>query len=266
MSVGQLLRWSEREQLVPVPDVDGIAPAPLLAADSFLVTDGKVRGLASHRERFFGSCPAYAVRAGQLDLFWQRAVAALPRSGRWFPRVELVGGAVPTLQLRIRPAPAPGHSIRMLRWPEPDPRKQPRRKGPDLAMLASMRQQAVASGADEAILTTPRGIVLEGLTTSLLWWEGDVLCAPDPHLRVLPSVTSALLLALARQRKIRTAYRRRHIGQLDGLPVWTVNALHGIRPVVAWEGSPWPNGGTRDHAPLHDQLLDLADCCGVQHP
>ena len=83
------------------------------------------------------------------------------------------------------------------------------------------------------MLTTPSGYVLEGATSSLLWWEGDRLCVPDPHLRVLPSVTATLVRWTAEEHGIEVRRRRRRVHELAGREVWVVNALHGIRPVMA---------------------------------
>lgn len=47
--------------------------------------------------------------------------------------------------------------------------------------------------------------------------------------------------------------------QMDGLEVWAVNALHGIRPVTAWAGTGIVPGPA-DRAPRWQAYLDeLAD-------
>src|ERR1039458_248493 len=56
-------------------------------------------------------------------------------------------------------------------------------------MLIGIRQGAAAQGADEALLVSGSGTVLEGALSAVLWWRGDVLCAPPQSLPVLPSVT-----------------------------------------------------------------------------
>src|SRR3954462_9464378 len=102
----QLLGWRDG-RLGPV---DG--SAPLLVADSFLLKGGSVVALDAHRERFLRSVASSRVAAiaqipvpvAEADAFWSAAVAALPRDGRWFPRLELVrgpGGA--EYRLTVRP-------------------------------------------------------------------------------------------------------------------------------------------------------------------
>jgi branched-subunit amino acid aminotransferase/4-amino-4-deoxychorismate lyase len=217
------LRWTG-DALVPGGDQGDVR-----IVDSWLVTDGKARAVTAHLRRFSASCASlYGVRA---ELFACAAVTAVPSAGHWFPRLELAissdGGV--RLQLWLRPAPALGSSVRLWLPPEPDQRARPRVKGPDLAYLAGLRDAAHLAGADEAVLVSASGYVLEGASTSLLWWRGDTLCAPPPDAAVLPSVTRAILLEAAAARGIPVRYELVAPEELRPLPVWAVNALHGIR-------------------------------------
>jgi branched-subunit amino acid aminotransferase/4-amino-4-deoxychorismate lyase len=119
-----------------------------------------------------------------------------------------------------------------------DPRRVPRRKGPDLAVLAGLRAWASEQAAQEALLVSGTGLVLEAAHSSVLWWEGDRLCAPDPRLAILPGVTGDLIRERAAGLGIPVMFRRRPPAHLDGREVWLVNALHGIRPVTRWVGAP----------------------------
>jgi branched-subunit amino acid aminotransferase/4-amino-4-deoxychorismate lyase len=211
---------------------------PLLAADSWLVQDGRVRAIDRHRRRFFAGCAEVGtVSPGQLQTFWDDALARLPRDGRWFPRVELCADRWSPLRLRIRPAPAPTAGVRLWIADRPDPRTAPRRKGPDLPLLAEVRDVAVTQGAQEALLTARSGAVLEAAYASVLWWDGDVLCLPFPRLPTLAGVTAALIRERAEYLGVRVAFQYRSPVHLDGREVWLANALHGIRPVVDWPGS-----------------------------
>lgn len=217
---------------------DQPAPAALLVADSWLVLDGQSRGLESHRSRFTRACTA-AGGVAPLDVggYWQAMLAVMPRTGAWFPRLELVSGeGGRRLRLQVRPAPARQSDVTVLAR-RGDPRRFPRRKGPDLGLLAELGRRAADAGAGEALLTTRSGIVLEGTRSGLLWWENDTLCVVDPALRRLRSVTVELIVRAATARGITVAPRRRRVADLAGREVWLVNALHGIRPVSAWVGS-----------------------------
>jgi branched-subunit amino acid aminotransferase/4-amino-4-deoxychorismate lyase len=233
-NAGQLFVWGASRRLAPCAHEDD----PPLIADSWLVSDGRVRGLDRHRRRFFRGCIEVAhIPREQLHAFWQATVRELPRRGRWFPRVELCARPRAELRLRIRPAPPRGAAVRLWAWDEPDPRTAPRRKGPDLARLAEVRRRALRAGADDALLTTRSGLVLETTNSSVLWWEGECLCMPSPALRILPGVPARLVREIARQSGTRLRHRRRRAPDLDGCEVWLVNALHGIRTVSRWMGT-----------------------------
>jgi len=219
-----LSAWTPAGGLIPAREPGG----RLLVADSWLVREGRVRGFERHRERFLracGECDGPPLR--RLLEFWRDMTDALPRAGEWFPRVELGLGAR-ELRLLLRVAPPLGAGVRVWEAGQTDPRTVPRRKGPDLETLARVRRRASGEGADEVVLVTPTGIVLEAATASVLWWEDDTLCLPPPRLPVLPGVTVALIQE--------RAHRERTVAELDGLEVWLVNALHGIRPVTSWAG------------------------------
>ncbi|MEU0025233.1 aminotransferase class IV [Streptomyces sp. NPDC006335] len=229
--------WSPARGLTPATEATAVT-APLLVADSWLVRDGRVRGLERHRERFLRAC-------GEVDgppmrrllEFWRDMTDALPRTGEWFPRVELAPGAQ-ELRLLLRHAPPLGTGVRVWAAGQSDPRTVPRRKGPDLAALARVRERAGEAGAEEAVLVAPSGCVLEAATASVLWWEDDILCLPPPRLPVLPGVTVALVQERARREGIPVAHRERTVAELESREVWLVNALHGIRPVTEWTGGP----------------------------
>ncbi|MFJ9244763.1 aminotransferase class IV [Streptomyces sp. NPDC101776] len=227
-----LSAWSPDRGLTPV----GASEGKLLVADSWLVRDGRVRGLERHQERFLRSCGEVGgPPPHHLLKFWRDMTDALPRTGEWFPRVELAADSM-ELRLLMRQAPPLDTGVRVWATGQSDPRVVPRRKGPDLDTLAKVRRRASHEGAEEAVLVTPTGVVLEAATASVLWWEDDTLCLPSPILPVLPGVTLALLQEQALHTGIRVAHRERTVTELDGHEVWLVNALHGIRPVTAWMG------------------------------
>jgi para-aminobenzoate synthetase len=204
--------------------------------DSWLVDDGKVLAFDAHVRRFAAACrDFFGIGEERVEDFMRAAATRVPARGRWFPRAEIaVHGGMPGLQFRIRPAPPRGETVRLWIAARPDGRKHPDVKGPDLDWLAAQRQAAVAAGADEAVLVSPDGHVLEGATTSILWWRGDTLCAPPEDGSILPGTTRAVLLDAARSCGVRVIVEKATPAALDGLEVWAVNALHGIRPVTAW--------------------------------
>jgi len=136
----------------------------------------------------------------------------------------------------VRPAPPESTEVRLWVHPEPDPRRQPRVKGPDLAVLAGLRGRARRHAADDAVLLAADGSVLEAAHSALLWWRGEVLCHPCPELPILPSVTARRVLARARAEGIPVLAERCSWSALLDAEVWAVNALHGVRPVTRWRG------------------------------
>ncbi|WP_329578791.1 aminotransferase class IV [Kitasatospora sp. NBC_01250] len=230
------LAWEPERGLVTRPDLG--APG-LLAADSWLVEDGRVRALELHQERFTAACLELGLQRRAVDRFWAAVTAELPRVGVWFPRVELrVGGR---LGLRLRPAPPRTHSVKVFPWTPGDPRTVPHRKGPDLALLADLRAGAQARGADDALLSTESGELIESATASLLWWSQGALCRPAAHGQ-LSSVTARLIARQAESLGIAVHRRPAKLAELADCEAWLVNALHGIRPVTHWVGTEYQAG------------------------
>jgi branched-subunit amino acid aminotransferase/4-amino-4-deoxychorismate lyase len=225
----------------------------LQVADSFLVANGKVRGLDLHRDRFTASCTALGVEAGA---FFDDQVGRLPGFGRWFPRFELT--AAGDLAVQLRPAPPQGDRIRVS--VRRDPRTNPRVKGPDLELLGELRAEAAATDrADEVLLVDGDGIALEGAYSALVWWEDGTVCVPPSTLPILASVTARLLRGLAAERGADVSERSRTAAELaDAGEVWLVNALHGIRPVHAWHTGPIDPLPLSVAASWQRSLLDLA--------
>jgi branched-subunit amino acid aminotransferase/4-amino-4-deoxychorismate lyase len=224
-----------------------------LAADSWLVEDGRTRAADRHWARFSATCGEHGVEPEALAAFRARVERALPTSGRWFPRVELRADG--DLEGMVRPAPARAPTVVAWIADVPDPRRAPRRKGPDLERLAALRERAAAHGAGEAVITDGEGRLLEGAFTSLLWWEGETLCVVPDDAPILPGVTRALLIELARERDTPVAQRRPAPQELAGRETWLTSALHGIRAVTRWAGD-GPTAGDAPRAAAWQRLLD----------
>jgi branched-subunit amino acid aminotransferase/4-amino-4-deoxychorismate lyase len=225
----------------------------LLAADSWLVADGRVRAVERHWARFSATCSEHGVEPEALAAFRARVERALPAHGRWFPRVELRADG----ELAVRVRPAPPREPTVVAWiaDMPDPRRAPRRKGPDLERLAALREQAAAHGAGEALLGDADGRLLEGAFTSLLWWDGETLCVVSDDAPILPGITRALLIEIARERDTPVAQRRPAPLELAGRETWLVSALHGIRAVTRWADG-GPAAGDAPRAADWQRLLD----------
>ncbi|GAB3694623.1 aminotransferase class IV [Corynebacterium nasicanis] len=223
-----IYRWDGAE-LVECAD-PGTAPE---VVDSWLVDDGEVVRRDLHASRFINS--AHHLVGGSGDFGWgyfpgiSEFLAAVhetvPSQGVWFPRIEVHGES---MYLRIRPAPPLRTGTVLWVPPTPDPRRAPRVKGPDLQVLAELRAQAQTYGADDAVLWTRDGFVVEGAHSALAWWEGETLMFPE-HEGQLPSVT-----AQATCEVLPTGTRPITVEELRTLPVWAGSALHGWTEVTGW--------------------------------
>jgi branched-subunit amino acid aminotransferase/4-amino-4-deoxychorismate lyase len=229
------------------------APAggEVAVTESWLVEDGRARGLDRHWARFARGCAEAGIDAGA-----PRAAVehALPVAGRWFPRVEVRTDG--DLRLAVRPAPPRQPDVVAWIADRPDPRRVPRRKGPDLDRLGALRAEAARHGAGEAVIADAGGRLIEGAYTSLLWWEDEALCAVPDDAPILDGVTRALLLGLAAAEGLEVRMRRPAPADLDGREVWLTSALHGIRAVTGWVAAVAPVAGAPRRAPAWQARLE----------
>ena len=217
----------------------------LEVADSWLVEDGRARSLDAHFERF-------ALWVGEvspacspsLPEFFEAVKEKIPGTGRWFPRIEFHAEAEAPHHLFLRLRKAPDQLGDLILWtlPDPDPRQNPSVKGPDLSLGMQMRRNAKMHGADEAVILSESGYVLEGALSSLVWWRGDVLCSSSDDLPWLPSVTRNEIFGIANQMGFATRAERVKPADLIGLEIWALSSLQGIRVVSEWVGLGGPVG------------------------
>ncbi len=207
----------------------------LLVADSWRVVDGRARGLDRHRARFL---EAAAEHRDDAPDFWHDVIAALPRTGDWFPRVELrERGDGTQLSLRLRPTPATSTEVEVATAPH-DPRTRPLVKGPDLDALQALRVAVQPLGAGEAIIVDARGRIVEGAYSGLLWWRGETLVRPSDALPRIPSVTADLVIDAARAAGVTVVEADARPDDLVGCELWVLSALHGLRSARRWIDGP----------------------------
>lgn len=78
-----------------------------------------------------------------------------------------VGGVV------WRPAPRLRTETTLWVPPTPDPRIHPLTKGPDLALLGTLRAEAQSYGADDALLYGEEGVVHEAANAALIFFDEE---------------------------------------------------------------------------------------------
>lgn len=253
-----------------IPCSDSVSEVRLAAADSWLIEDGKARAIEEHFARFGGWVKRFAPQLyPDLAAFFAAVTAAIPLTGRWFPRIELhlapetkpgipTDAAQPVLFLRLREAPAALTDIVLWTLDEPDPRSLPLVKGPDLSLGMQIRRKAILHNADEAVILSPSGFLEEGALTSIVWWRGDTLCAPDDSVPWLPSVTRKAVFAVARDMGFQTKTERVKPADLVGLEIWALSSLHGIRPVTDWVNLGSPVGAIKHYESFQKRLRLLS--------
>jgi len=231
MSAPSIYRWAGDG--LARADSAASAASAIVAADSWLVADALVLALGLHRGRFL----PHALRvSADAEQFWDAAIATIPRSGEWFPRVEVHSNS--ELIMRLRPAPPRERSVAVATWTGAEPRTVPMVKGPDLERMAEIRAVVQPAGAGEAILLSTEGYVVEGAYSGLLWWRGEILCGPLTEFDRVDSVTTRSVLTLARALGFDTHEEAVTPSELDGVELWALSALHGIRIVTSWVDGP----------------------------
>ena len=90
------------------------------------------------------------------------------------------------------------------------------------------RARVVPFRADEAILFNGDGFLAEGCVTNVFFWQASTLCTPSLDLGILPGVGRARVIELARERRIAVEEGRYRRPEMEGLPIFLVNAIRGV--------------------------------------
>lgn len=237
-SSGTTLAYWNGEALVALDHCDPNQTS-VLAADSWLVTDGTALAIDLHRERFSSAVDQQSAGTVDATAFWDAALEEIPREGDQFPRVELQtyrDGM--RLVARQRTAPRLGSTVTLATHEGADPRTRPLIKGPASDALLRARTAAQARGADEAVLLSEDGFVAEGAYSAIVWWKGNTLCLPSREIPRVDSVTVRSVAALATALGVELHYESARPDQLGHLEIWALSALHGIRLVTRWIDGP----------------------------
>ncbi len=145
-------------------------------------------------------------------------------------RVEVRGGRASVTVRELPPIEPPA----VITAPEPH-RPYPH-KTTERDCFVHAAERAVATGADDALLLTPEGLVAEGTVWTLFWWEGDRLSTPALELGILPGIGRARVLELAPQ----VEEGRFPRAALAGKGLFLTNAVRGVLPIAALDGTAVP--------------------------
>jgi branched-subunit amino acid aminotransferase/4-amino-4-deoxychorismate lyase len=97
------------------------------------------------------------------------------------------------------------------------------------------QDSAIAAGADDALLVSHDGIVLEAPTANVFWREGDRLLTPSLELPILAGVTRGALLEIAEPETEEGVYPLSRLLEAD--EVFICSSIREVMPVAAVDGT-----------------------------
>lgn len=104
------------------------------------------------------------------------------------------------------------------------------------------REEARAAGADEALLVSPAGELLEGATSSVFAAIGGEVATPPLASGILPGIVRARVLELCARIGVVARERRLDVAALaQADEVFLTNSLQQVVPLVAVDGRPVPS-------------------------
>ncbi len=198
--------------------------------ETIRVRAGRAPLLGRHAARLTAACSALGLPLPEPSL-----AEAVTRQGSMLQgvvRVE-VSARGTTVTTRDLPPLGPLAVIVAATPHVPYPRKVTSRV-PFEAALAEAR--AVKEGADDAVLVTPGGLVAEGTTWNIFWWETDGPATPPLSLGVLPGVARGRVMEL-----VATSERECAPGDLVGRGLFATNAIRGVVAIERLNGVPVPH-------------------------
>ncbi|MFC2049673.1 aminotransferase class IV [Chloroflexota bacterium] len=115
------------------------------------------------------------------------------------------------------------------------------------------RQEAVAAGADEALLLNERGFVAEGSTTNIFAAGGEMLVTPSAESGALPGITREAVLELAQSMGIMPEVRQVELEELlRAGEAFLTNSVLEIMPLTRLDDKPVGSGRP---GPLTQRLM-----------
>jgi branched-subunit amino acid aminotransferase/4-amino-4-deoxychorismate lyase len=145
------------------------------------------------------------------------------------PRVIVFGHRwdLPQNPVRLMPVPAPWHAAGI-------PWDLAGAKALSYAPNMAAGRHAREAGADDALLVTPDGVVLEGPTFSVAWVVGDVLETPRLDLGILDSITRRFVLDDARRLGIEVREGSWVLSRLeDASEAMAMSTIREVQPIEA---------------------------------
>jgi 4-amino-4-deoxychorismate lyase len=109
--------------------------------------------------------------------------------------------------------------------------------------MAALRY-ATAAGADDAVLVSTEGTVLEAPTATVVWAADGALRTVPVDTGILPGTTVNFLLDRAGELGLRAERVRVHVDELvEADEVWLCSSVRGAARVTSLDGTPLPERG-----------------------
>lgn len=176
-----------------------------------------------------------ATRLGLTDAVARLTVTAGEGGGGLFLRADIPAHVV--LTLKPRPAPPDAVSVRIVDGPRRSGSPGERFKLSGYADLIAARREAVAVGAERAIVTGPGGTLACTDCANLFWIAGGRVFTPSEESGALAGVTRSALIKAARADGLEVAeVRAGHEALMDAEAAFTTNAVEGVVAISAVNG------------------------------
>lgn len=186
--------------------------------ETIRVREGFAPFLTRHAIRLDAACRALAWPVPEPPL--DRIVAPWLGAGDLVLRVQVGNGGV-TVNTRDVPRGGSLDVVIAATRHAPYPHKVVARERFNAAL-----EEARAAGADDALLLTGDGLVAEGTSWSIFWWDEDRLATPPLHLGILPGIARTRVMEL-----VATVERECRPADLMGASLFATNAVRGVVPI-----------------------------------
>ncbi len=203
--------------------------------ETMRVREGRIPLLERHLARLAGSLAALGLPQPSQDV--AALVEPFAGCGEAVLRIEVAGGRA-SVTVRDLPPLDPPVVITASAAHRPYPHKTAER-----TCFTTAAAEAVAAGANDALLLTEDGWVAEGTVWSVFWWEKgegeDQLRTPTLELRILPGIGRQRVLELGVGRVPKQGRHAR--AALTGKSLFLTNAVRGVVPIATLDGAPVPH-------------------------
>jgi branched-subunit amino acid aminotransferase/4-amino-4-deoxychorismate lyase len=218
--------------------------------ETLRVYGGRPFRLDDHLDRFAMSAARVGLRLPPRDAFADAAAEAIASAdaseatlrllwtaGREGAEQSLGLALVSTLPAELEAERVRGLQLATVVW---TPGALAGAKSTSYAENLAARNDAWRRGADDALLVSVDGVVLEAPTANVWWREGETLVTPSLELPILAGVTRAVLIELASNAVEEGTFPLEWLLRAD--EAFLTSSVREVMPVVAVDGAPVGDG------------------------